>query len=76
MSPKLRELRSLGTWREPPIEIRRKRGVLHIVPEPRPSVWDSLERHDVFPDGAFADIDQPWPELWDGEPELYDDSLS
>jgi len=76
MFPKLRELRFLGKWRELTIEIRRKRGVLHIVPKPRPSVWDRLEPHDVFPDGASSDIDQSWPELWDGEPERYDDSSS
>ena len=58
------------------IEIRRKRGVLHIVPEQRTSVWNRLEVHDVFPEGASPDIDHPWSELWDGEPELYDDSAS
>ncbi len=58
------------------VEIRRKRGVLRIVPERSASVWDRLEVHDVFPDGASSDIDQPWASLWDGEPELYDDSSS
>ena len=50
--------------------------MLRIVPEQGATVWDRLEVHDVFPEGASPDIDQPWSELWDGEPELYDDSSS
>jgi len=48
------------------VEIARKGGTVRIVPDRRGSIWDRLEVHDVI----RGEIEGPWHDIWDGEPEL------
>ncbi|TVR74129.1 MAG: type II toxin-antitoxin system Phd/YefM family antitoxin [Spirochaetaceae bacterium] len=48
------------------VEIKRKGGTVRIVPDTAVSIWDRLEVHDVI----TGEIEAPWDDIWDGEPEL------
>lgn len=48
------------------VEIERKGGTVRIVPDKRGSIWNRLEVHDVI----RGEIEGPWGDIWDGEPEL------
>ncbi len=49
-----------------PVEIDRKGGLVRIVREPRPSIWEALEVHEVI----NGDLEVDWTAEWDGESEL------
>ena len=49
-----------------PVEIKRKGGTVRIVPDKTVSIWDRLEVHAVI----NGEIEAPWDDIWDGEPEL------
>ena len=49
-----------------PVEVVRKGRAVRIVPDTRSSIWDRLEVHDVI----VGEIEGPWQDIWDGEPEV------